>query len=137
MLFYDIGQSAWVRQPGSSEPPWMVPVLTVGATHAISVTFADGEDVLNYGGSTWFLGIKSNLDFAGDYVASNSAPTEDGESAITFVLDLDTAAAKAYFTANPTEPTLSCEMQIVWTDDVKRVTAPLKIVLQNTYLKDQ
>jgi hypothetical protein len=137
MLYYDTGISAWVRIPGSDTPPWMTPVLTVGATHAISITFVDGFDTVNVSGATWFLGIKSTLDFTGDYIGSNSTPTEDGEGAIDFVLDLDTVDAKAYFVENPTADTLKASMEITWTIDNKQTTVPLDVVIQNTYLQDQ
>tara|TARA_R110000796_G_scaffold554_2_gene1969 strand:+ start:1746 stop:2159 length:414 start_codon:yes stop_codon:yes gene_type:complete len=137
MLYYDTALASWVDRPGSKSAPWITPVLTVGATHAISVTFIDGYDTQNVSGATWFLGVKSTLDFAGDYVGSNAAPTESGEDAIDFILDLDTVAAKAYFTANPTVDTLACTLQITWTITNKEVTAPMDVVLQNTYLQDQ
>jgi len=137
MLYYDVGLSAWVRQPGSTSQPWIVPVLTVGATHAISVTFCDLFEIQDFSAATWFLGIKQDGDFSGSYIASNDAPTIDGEGAVTFVIDLDTDDAKAYFVTSPTADTLECALQIVWDDDEKRVTTPLKVLLQNTYLKDQ
>ena len=137
MLYYDTALASWVDRPGSKNAPWMTPVLTVGAIHAITVDFIDGFDSLNVSGATWFLGVKSTLDFAGDYIGTNSTPTEDGENAITFLLDLDTVAANAYFTLNPTVDTLACTLQITWTIDDKQVTTPLDVVLQNTYLQDQ
>jgi hypothetical protein len=137
MLYYDVDLNSWVRQPGSSEPSWITPVLTVGSTHAIQITFVKGFDIQDVSGATWFLGIKSALNFAGDYIGSNSTPTEDGENVITFILDLDTVAAKAYFVTNPTTDTLACNLQVVWTIDDKISTNPLGILLQNTYLQDQ
>ena len=137
MLYYDTALASWVDRPGSKSAPWITPVLTVGSTHAISVTFVDGFEPQDVSGATWFLGVKATLDHDGVYVGSNIAPTEDGEGAMTFILDLDNVAGLAYFTANPTADTLACTLQITWTITNKEVTAPMDVVLQNTYLQDQ
>ncbi len=136
MLYYDLDLSAWVRKPGSTSPPWMEPVITLGGVQIVTVLFCRGATPAVISTSeTWLAGIKAAGDYAGAYIASSTTPeNRDGES-VTFEMDLTTPEAAAYFTANPTASLVACELQIeVTVDSVKTVTTRLPVTLQNSIL---
>ncbi len=138
MLYFDLTVGTWVRTPGSTSPPQMTPVLTIGGVFEMPVQFCRGTDIEQTGASEWFAGIKVSGDHTGEYVAEDDAPTNGGDGSTVFSMDLTTVAAKAYFTANPTADTVSAAFQIAYTvDSVERRTTPFPIVLQNDYLQDQ
>ena len=138
MITYDLDLDAWVRSPGSSAPPPMTPVLTVGSMHVVPVLFVRGASVEPVTGATFFCGIKITGDFTGPYVGSDSTPTKGGDGTIYFAIDLDTTAANAYFAVNTNEETASAELQVVMTlNGVKTKTTPLAVVLQQDYTPDK
>lgn len=137
MLFYDLALGAWVRKPGSNSPPWVSPVLTIGSKFQVPIQFCEGGKLTVPAASSWLAGLKIANDFAGDYVASDGSPTSEGTDVLTFTLDLTTGDAAAYFTANPTSPTVAGAFQIGFTvDGIESKTVPLAITLQNSYLQD-
>ena len=138
MLFYDLDLGTWVKKPGSTSPPIMTPVLTIGGSFKIPVKFCQGGNVQGSGATATFCGLKLTSDFTGDYLASDNAPTFDGDQNQTFTLDLDQTSAKTYFTDNPTEPNVSCAIQFVFTLLTETFrTVPFPVLLQNDYLQNQ
>ena len=138
MQFYDLDIGAWVRTPGSITPPPIQPVLTIGATYQIEVTFCRGGQIENALGGTFFGGIKIKGDYSGDTVASDSSPVQTGDVSTVFTMDLTTTEGKAYFTANPTADTVAAVFVIAATiDDTEFKTAPMELTLQNDYFSDQ
>ena len=138
MLYFDLNAGAWVGRPGSETPPVMVPVLTVGATYQIEVSFVRGSDVENVLGGTFYGGVKLKGDYSGTILADDAAPVQNGEESIIFSIDLTTTDAKAYFTENPTEDTVSAVFVVAATiSDYEFKTPPFEIVLQNDYLTEQ
>jgi len=134
MLYFDLTLGAWVNTPGSSSPPFMEPVLTVGASYQLLVTFCRGTEPEIVSGGTFYGGIKIKGDYAGTITASDNAPVEDGNGAIVFTLDLDTVNGKEYFTSNPTVDTVSAAFVITATiDELEFKTPPFPITLQNDY----
>lgn len=135
MLTYDLDLGAWVRKPGVETPAWGTVSVSCGQTASVPVQFCRGDSVQNLAGSTWFGGLKIENDFSGSYVASDSAPVEEGDGSIVFALDL---SAVGYFATNPTESQVNAAFQIcAVTDGVAMKTAPLRITLLNDYLTDQ
>jgi len=138
MLYYDLNIESWVRKPGSTSPPQMTPVLTIGGFFETAVQFCRGTDIESTGASSFFAGIKIYGDYSGAYVDTDNAPTTGGDGSTVFSMDLTTNEAKAYFTANPTADTVNAAFQIAYTvDTIERRTTPLPIVLQNDYLQNQ
>ena len=134
MLFYDLDLGAWVRSPGSQSPPQMVPCLTIGGVYQIEAAFTKGEAVQNLSGGTFFGGVKIKSDYAGEALASDSSPSQNGDESIVFSLDLTTDSAKSYFVANPTADTASAVFVIAATvDGVEFKTSPFELVIQNDY----
>lgn len=135
MLTYDLDLGAWVRKPGVDTPAWGTVSLASGQTASVAVQFCRGDAIQNLAGSTWFAGLKIEADFAGAYVAQDSAPVEDGNGSVVFALDLSSVP---YFAANPTESQVNAAFQVcAVTDGVAMKTAPLRIALLNDYLQDQ
>ena len=138
MLYYDLNIGSWIRTPGSESPASIQPVLTVGATYPIEVTFCRGTTVENVMGGTFYGGIKIKGDYSGDVVADDSSPVQIGDNGVVFTMDLTTVAGKAYFTANPTTDTADAVFVIVATiEEAEFKTAPLEITLQNDYFPEQ
>lgn len=138
MLFYDLTIGAWVRTPGSTAPPPIQPVLTIGATYQIEVTFCRAGNIENVMGGTFYGGIKIKGDYAGAVVASDATPDQIGDNGVVFAANLTTTAGKAYFTANPTVDTVAAVFVIAATiDETEFKTAPLEITLQNDYFPEQ
>lgn len=134
MLFFDLDRGTWVERPGSATPPQSIPVLTIGAVYQIPVAFIRGELVENVMGATFYGGIKIKSDYSGDVVASDAAPTQDGEEAVVFSIDLTTTSGKAYFTTNPTVDSVSAVFVVLATiDEAEFKTPPFEIALQNDY----
>ena len=134
MLYYDLNLGAWVNQAGSVSPPFMEPVLTIGASYQLLVSFCRGSEIVNVSGGTFYGGIKVKGDYAGTITASDASPVEDGEGAIVFTMDLDTTEGKEYFTDNPTADTVSAVFVIEATiDEIEFKTPPFPITLQNDY----
>lgn len=138
MLYFDLDLNDWVRKPGSTAPPWMEPVLTIGSVFEISFTFCRGGAVEFVSPSnTWLCGIKLQGDYSGPYVASSTTATNQnqGDPGTSFILDLTTSEASAYFTANPTESIAACELQVKFTvGSAVTATTRLPLTLQNTLL---
>ena len=138
MLYFDLDVGTWVKKPGSTSPPQMTPVLTIGGVYELAIQFCRGTDVEETGASAWFAGVKIADDHAGDYLDSDNAPTTGGDGSIVFSIDLTTVAAKAYFTTNPTEDTVKAIVQFAYTvDSIERRTTPFPVVIQNDYIQDQ
>ena len=138
MLYYDLDIGTWVRTPGSTSPPQMTPVLTIGGVFDISISFVQDGAVIDPAASSYYLGVKLSGNMTGAYVASNSSPVTGGDAQQTFSLDLTTTEAKAYFTTNPTADTVAAVLQLKFVvDSIEKRTAALSIVLQNDYLQDQ
>ena len=138
MIYYDLEINAWVRTPGSVSAPPIQPVLTIGATYQIEVTFCRGAEIENVMGGTFYGGIKIKGDYAGDVVADDDAPDQIGDNGIVFNIDLTTAEGKAYFTDNPTTDTVSAVFVIAATIETTEFkTTPLEITLQNDYFPEQ
>lgn len=134
MIYYDLNIGSWVRTPGSVTSPPIQPVLTIGATYQIEVTFCRGETIENVMGGTFYGGIKVKGDYAGDVVADDATPVQIGDNGVVFAIDLTTVAGKAYFTANPTIDTVAAVFVIAATIETTEFkTAPLEITLQNDY----
>lgn len=134
MLFFDLKSLSWVVRPGSDTPPQMQPVLTIGATYQIGVSFVRGEDTVNVGGSAFYGGIKIKSAYSGTVIASDSSPIQDGDETTVFSIDLTTTDGKSYFTANPTIDSVEAVFVVVATiDGVEFKTPPLEITLQNDY----
>lgn len=114
----------------------MEPVLTIGSVFEIAVTFCRGGSVENVSSSeTWLCGIKLQGDYSGPYVASTTTAINRGSPDTSFILDLTTAEAMAYFTANPTESIAACELQVKLTVGAKiTATTRLPLTLQNAIL---
>jgi hypothetical protein len=136
VLYYDLDLNAWVRKPGSASPPWMEPVVTLGANAEVSIQFCRGAvPVVISSSETWLAGLKIAGDSSGDYVASSDEAVNRTGQGTSFNLDLTTAEAAAYFTANPTAAIVACEFQVEFTvDGVKTVTTRLPVTLQNSIL---
>jgi|TARA_R110000744_G_scaffold60999_6_gene126265 hypothetical protein len=134
MLYFDLTLGAWVNTPGSSSTPQMEPVLTIGASYQLLVTFCRGTEIESVTGGTFYGGIKIKGDYAGTITASDSAPVECGEDAIVFTMNLDTVEGKEYFTTNPTTDIVSAVFVVEATIDVAEFkTPPFNITLQNDY----
>ena len=134
MLYFDLTLGAWVNSPGSVSTPMMEPVLTVGASYQLLVSFCRGTEIEVVSGGTFYGGIKIKGDYAGTITASDNAPVEDGEGAIVFTMDLDTVEGKEYFTENPTLDTVQAVFVIEATiDDIEFKTPPFNLTLQNDY----
>ena len=136
MLFYDLDQSAWVRQPGSNSPPWSTPVLPISGKSNVAIQFLEGGEVITPAASDWMAVVNLDGDFSANHLAESITPFDDGTGAVVFTLDLTTPEALAYFTANPDEPTVKCQLQIGFTyqGDSKRTVA-LAVILQNDYIQ--
>lgn len=137
MLYYDLDFGAWVRKPGSSAPPWIQPVLTVGAKYTIQATFCRGAEIIAGLAGTFYAGIRIKSDYTGTIISENSDPDFTGENSVSFLMDLTTTDAKSYFTANPTENTVQAVLVIAATiDDDEIKTSPFEITLQNDYFPE-
>lgn len=136
MLYFDLDANDWVRRPGSTSPPWMEPVLTLGSVYEISVQFCRGGATVSVSSSeTWLAGVKIQGDYSGAYIASTTTAINRGGPDTAFILDLSTVEASAYFTVNPTESIAPCEFQVKYTVGTKTTaTTRLPITLQNTIL---
>jgi len=136
VLYFDLDLNDWVRKPGSTSPPWSEPVLTLGSTYEITVIFCRGGIIESVSSTeTWLAGVKLQGDYSGDYIASTTTAINRGGSDTSFILDLTTVAAAAYFTANPTESIAACEFQVKYTIGTSvTATTRLPITLQNTIL---
>lgn len=134
MLFYDLDITAWVRKPGSSSPPAILPVLTIGSKLTLSVQFVRGLAVETLAALP-MAGVKTKGDFSGAYLASDNAPNDNGDGSYSFVLDLTTIAAKAPFVSSPTSETVDCVFQVSAQIDGNALHTPtLSVTLQNDYL---
>ena len=134
MLYFDLTLGAWVNNPGSSSTPQMEPVLTIGASYQLLVTFCRGTEIENVSGGTFYGGIKVKSDYQGTVTASDAAPLESGEESIVFTMDLNTVAGKEYFTTNPTVDTVAAVFVVEATIDAAEFkTPPFPITLQNDY----
>jgi exo-beta-1,3-glucanase (GH17 family) len=112
----------------------MEPVLTVGATYPIEVTFCDGPLLVSIFDTTLTAGIKIKSDYAGDIVAEDLAPFRDGQERVVFSVDLTTEAANAYFVANPTAESVNAVLVVDYEiDSVVSKTVPFDLVLQKNY----
>jgi hypothetical protein len=136
VLYFDLDVNDWVRKPGSTSPPWMEPVLTLGSVFEIAVTFCRGGEVVSVSSSdTWLCGIKLQGDYSGPYVASSTTAINRGGPDTSFILDLTTVAGATYFTDNPTESIAACELQVRSTvGSVVTATTRLPVTLQNAIL---
>jgi len=115
----------------------MVPVLTTGGAYPITAQFCRGPAIDTVATAT-ALGCKLDGDFTGPIVSSDDTAAVNGDGSFSFLLDLTTADAKAYFIANPAESTTSAVIVFTLTVDGHALkTAPFSIVLQNDYLPDQ
>lgn len=138
MIYYDLNLGTWVRLPGSVSPPQTTPVLTVGASYRVEVTFCRGDAIENVMGGTFYGGIKIKGDYSGEVVASDADPDQIGNNGIVFSINLTTTEGKAYFTSNPTLDTVPAVFVIAATiEENEFKTSPLEIILQNDYFPDQ
>lgn len=136
MLYYDLDLGAWVRNPGSSSPPQMTPVLTIGGVFELPVQFIRGTELEDIGASSVEAVLKIAGDYTGDRLAEDNVPTTGGDGSLVFALDLTTSDAAAYFTANPTADTVDAAVQISYvSDSIERRVVPFSVVLQNDYLQ--
>ena len=136
MLYFDLDANDWVRRPGSTSPAWMEPVLTLGSTYEISVVLCRGASVEPIPpADSWLAGVKIQGDYGGAYIASSTTAINRGTPDASFILDLTTTEAAAYFTANPTKSIAACEFQVKYIiDGSTTATTRLPITLQNTIL---
>ena len=135
MLFYDLALNCWVRNPGSTSPPPIVPVLTVGSVAQMMVKFCKGEEIVT-SFTAFSAGIKISGDFTGEYIAQDDAPSELGGDSYVFQFDLTTPESRAYFTENPTAEIFTAAIMIGYTEsEIDGATGPLEIAIQNSYLQ--
>jgi hypothetical protein len=131
MLIYDLDINAWVQRPGDSTPPQMTPALVAGGTYSIGVQFYRGSELQDMGAaSAWLARIRVIGDHAGTPIATADSADEDGENAIVFSLEIETA----YFTTNPTLESVDCVLAIGYTlDGVSSLLSTLPVTIQNSY----
>lgn len=136
MLFYDLELGAWVRTPGSTAPPQMVPCLSVGATYDVAVQFCCGSQIEAIGADDFELVIKPKSAPTGAAIAEADTPIQASTARYVFAVALTPESAGAYFVANPSELTQDAVIQIGFTQDsAQRFTAPLEVAIQTSYIQ--
>lgn len=135
MLFYDLEINSWVRKPGSTSPPEISPVLSIGGKYSISITFCRGTTVVVIAPDSIVAAIKIEGDMLGTSVARTTTYTAGDLENILVVMDLTTVDANAYFTANPTAESGKAIFQLAYViSSVPTVLSQLNLTLQATYL---
>jgi len=135
MQCYDLDLGAWVRKPGSTAPPWTVPVFAIGGVSTFAARFLSGGSIVDPGATAWLAGVKLAGDMTGPLLASDAAPVTDGDGLITFSLDMSAPEANAYFLAHTTEDHVRAVIQISYTaDGIDRMLVPLECFVEASYL---